>query len=264
MSRRVIPTLAWGVALSCISFAACNATAGVPIRLTLALESLSVADVTTPTGWDVHLDEAVVLLGPIYAYAPIEEGMAALTGSARRILAPPIARAHGGFDPLMHRIVRAEYLEQFAFDALSPDVVTVGEIDGLLGAVDELSVVLDAPLDANELASGPTHAHHLWVHGTATREDRTISFEGGLDLEDVDLTRRVDGIGVDGPALNDGATLVVGVDPTLWLAEADFTALAEGGDAVVIDPESQPHRAWRLGARTSAAYAARTMEGPTP
>lgn len=240
------------LSLGLLAVVACTSTAGVPITLRLALEPLSDGRATTPSGWSVELTEARILLGPIYAYAPDDEPMA-----WRSPFAPSIARAHGGFDPLDGRLVRAEHLEQVAFDALAGPL-EVGPIDGLLGAVDELSVVLDAPRDANAAPDGPTHGHHAWVRGLARRGDATVAFEGGLDLPDEGLLRRVDGVSVTGPPLGEGARLVLGIDPARWLSEADFEGLpAEGA---VLDDRTQPHRAFRLGARGSRAYAARTEE----
>lgn len=234
---------------------ACTSTAGVPITLTLELESLSDGAATTPTGWRVELDEAWVLIGPVYAYAPLDEDAMAM---ARRLLGPPVAHAHGGFDPLTDRLVRAEYLDQVAFDALSNDPLNLGEIDGLLGAVDEASAVLDAPL---EDADGPTRGHHLWVAGTATRDDETVRFEGGLDLPEEGLSRRVDAIAVDGPPLAEGSVLRLGVDASAWLAEADFSSLVgAGSDVRTITPDLQPYRAWRLGARSPDSFTGSTEE----
>ncbi len=249
--RRIPALLSMTCALAALH-AACAATAGVPITLGLAIEPLSDGVATTPSGWRVELTEARVLLGPIYAYAPLDEPMAFALP-----LGPATARAHGGFDPLDGRLVRAEHLEQHAFDALGGRV-HLGPIDGLLGAVDEVSVILDEPRGANLAADGPTRGHHALVRGVATREGATVAFEGVLDIADEGLSRRVDGIRVEGGALVDGATLVIGVDPARWLSEADFSALP-AEDAVLGD-DTQPHRAWRLGLRTVTAYTAWTEE----
>ncbi|MCB9591168.1 MAG: hypothetical protein H6719_00425 [Sandaracinaceae bacterium] len=251
--KKLTGALALAAALTLASAVSCTATAGIPIELRLALEPLSDGAATTPTGWSVELTEATLLVGPIYAYAPLEEPMA-----LRPPFGPALALAHGGFDPLDGRLVRGEYLDQLAFDALGGRV-DLGAIDGLLGEVDELSVVLDEPRGANTSPDGPTHGHHAWVRGVATREGETVTFEGGIDIEDEGLLRRVDGVPVEGGALADGVTLVVGVDPSRWLSEANFTDLTGGVE--VLGEDTQPHRAWRLGVRSAAAYSART-EGP--
>jgi hypothetical protein len=250
MKRHLSPLLL-AAALTAAGAAACNPTGGTPIESILVLEGLGDGRVTTPTGWAVALEAAVVLVGPIYAYAPIDAERAALP----RMLS--VARAHGGFDALEGRLVRAEYLDQVAFDALGAPL-EVGPVAAFAGAVDELSLVLDAPRGAAADPSGPTRGHTLWVRGVARREGEEVAFEGGLDLPEEGLSRRVDGVVVEGGPLAAGSRLVVGVDADAWLAEADFTGV-EGA----LGPESQPHRAWELGARSAASYAARIEGGET-
>lgn len=252
--KRLLPTMLIALSLTCGFAVACNPTAGVPVPVTMALESLADGRVMTVSGWEVELEHATVLLGPIYAYGPDVEPVAALTPF------PTVAHAHGGFDGLDGRVVRAEYLEQQAFDALSETPLELGPVLGLQGSIDEVSLVLDTPRGLNASENGPTRGHHLLVCGVATRGDERVVFEGGLDLPDEGLTRRVDGVPVAG-ALDDGAELVIGVDVTGWLAEADFSELVGQEQPVVFGADSQPLRALRIGARSSSGYAARVVVG---
>ena len=248
--RSFFTAAALAIAASLLVAVACGGvTAGVPVAITLAFESLSDGRTQTVSGWDVELTEAAVLLGPVYGYAPRDET------ASRMLFAPPIARAHGGFDPLDGRIVRAEYLEQVAFDALGPPL-EVGSVFGLEGELGEVSLVLDEP----RADASATRGHHLFVAGTATRGEDRVQFEGGLDLEDEGLTRHVDGILARDAHLADGVQLVVGVDAARWLSEANFEGLTTEGIAA-LTPDTQAHRAWRLGARSAAAFDVRTTGG---
>lgn len=223
--------------------AACTSkTAGMSIELTLAFEGAGPRRFVTASGWEVELSEARALVGPVYAYAPA--GASAL----RRVLGPARAFAHGGTHPFGGRVVRAELLELAVLDALAGtrDVATLG---GLAGEVEALTLVLAGPEDAAREPA--THGHAVWVAGVARRDGAEVAFEGGLDLADERL-RRIDGIEV-GAALEDGARLVVGADPSAWLAEADFTGVSEGALA----PDGQPLRALFLGARSAASFTAR-------
>lgn len=258
--RRLTPTL--GIALSIISFAlaaACNATAGVPIELTLVLEGSGAAPATTPSGWQVTLTEARIALGPLYAFAPSDE-MARARESLRRALVP-VARAHGGFEPFEGREVRTQVLDRHVLDALGEPIV-LREVDGLEGGVEAITILLEPP--APEHASA-LHGHHAWVAGTAIRNGaggtEAVGFEGGLDLSDEGLTRRVDGISVGAP-IAEGATLTIAADASAWLREADFTGLTPDPDGVVrLGPATQPYRAWLLGARSAGSYSARVTTG---
>ncbi len=234
-----------------------SGTAGRSIFLEVAVESIAepgraLGQFSTDTGWDVTLDEARIAIGPIYAYAPTDTAMARLG----RALSPVgVAYAHGGADPFNGRHVRAEVRDQIAFDALSPAPASFGEIDGEAGLVDSLTVALEAPEAANVDAM---HAHHAWVSGTATQGAMTVAFEGGVDLPEDGLIRRVEGIRVD-DVLDDAVTLVVGTRVLEWLRDAHFDRLTETAPSgrMLITPESQVRGAFYLGIRTTAAWSAR-------
>lgn len=230
-------------AILSLGFAACSVTRGVPITLTLVFEPLAPRTFTTATGWEVELTEARALVGPVYAYAPPD----ALAW--RRALAPSVALAHGGHGALDGRVVRAELLEARVVDALavSDDVA----LDGLAGALDVLTLVLDAPP-----ADGPTHGRHVWVTGTARRGGEEVRFAGGIAPSEP-RQHRVEGVGVDGPPLDEGERLVVGVDPQAWLSEARFEELAPGADGVARIEGTQVERALWLGARSAASWRGR-------
>ena len=95
--------IAFALALAMGGLAACLPTAGVPITLGLAFESLSDGSVVTPSGWDVELDEAVLLLGPIHVYAPLDEGLDEGGDGARSkgpLLRPPRSPTRTGASTL--------------------------------------------------------------------------------------------------------------------------------------------------------------------
>lgn len=233
---------------------ACGETEGQVVTIDVALETAdSPASFTANTGWEVRLDEARIALGPLFAFAPRLEGG---TMATLRTFLFPVARAHGGTDPLNGRRVRAEWLSQVAFDATpGADAVVLGTIEAESGRVDAVMVTLDPPDPANAAA---THDHHLWARGEATKDGRTIRFEGGLDIPDEGLSRRVEDIPIDA-FLDQGGRWTISVRPEEWFQDADFDRLtqqnAEG--VYLITPESQVRSAWFLGARSSRAYTAR-------
>jgi hypothetical protein len=233
---------------------ACGETEGQVVTIDVALEApASPTSVTTNTGWEVHFDEARVALGPLFAFAPRLEGGAM---AALRSFLFPVARAHGGTDPLNGRRVRAEWLSQVAFDATpGADPAVLGTIEAESGNVDAVTVTLDPPDVANAAAM---HDHHLWARGEAKKDGQTIRFEGGLDIPDEGLSRRVENIPIDA-FLEQGGRWTITVRPQDWFQDANFDRLnqqnAEG--VYLITPESQVRSAWLLGARSPRAYAAR-------
>jgi len=253
MSKRlriILFSLSWPVAFLA---AACGETEGQIVTVDVALEaSDSPGSFTTNTGWEVHLEEARIAISPLFAFAPRFQGGAA---AALRSFLMPTARAHGGTDPLNGRRVRAEWLPQVAFDALATDPLVLGSIQAESGAVDAVTVTLNPPEPGNATTM---HDHHLWARGEATKDGETIRFEGGLDIPDEGLSRRVENIPIDA-SLDEGGRWTVTVRASEWFQDAQFDRLIEQNAEGVfsITPESQVRSAWLLGARSTRAYAAR-------
>lgn len=241
------------VLVGALAIGACGATEGDVVTIEVALETPSApSSFTTDTGWEVRLDEARIAMGPLFAFAPRLEGGAV---AAVRSFLFPVARAHGGTDPLNGRRVRAEWLRQVAFDAVSNEPVTVGQIEAESGEVDAVTVTLNPPEPAIAEA---TEGHHAWVRGEATKDGTTVVFEGGLDIPNAGLSRRVENISIDA-FLEEGGRWVITVHASEWFADAQFDRLTEQNEEGVflITPESQVRSAWLLGARSTRAYSTR-------
>lgn len=225
---------------------ACSAGTGEPIiPVELALQGRNVATISTGAGWTVQLDEARIVLGPIYAFAPRDELVTWRWA--------PVAFAHGGFDALDGRKVKLELLEQRVVDVLdaAPQVIpTLAEE----GESTELQVRVEPPTDANAPA---TNGFDAWVKGVATRDDEVVPFEGGLSLGTDPILRRIQGIDLSGRFV-EGSRLTIEVDATTWLDGVDFSRVDE-----TIDADGQAHAAWRIGARSPFAFHASLNERET-
>lgn len=231
---------------------ACNGTGGAPIAVGFAVAAIGDGRTTTPSGWEVALSEAVITVEAVHVFAPPDEPAAR---TFLPLVSPSRARAHGGAGLSDGRAVRAEMLERFTFDAIATERTELGTVAAWGGAVDEMTLWLAESPD-NARATG----HSLWVRGTARRGGEHLAFEGALALRGDELERRIEGIPVTGPPLQEGATILIEIDPSRWLEEADFSTLVAAGPTVEILPESQPHRAWRLGARSSGSYRAGVLD----
>jgi len=253
-------TITWFLAVLSLvalfsSGASCATTEGkiVIVRMHLrgtAANGSSIHRFTTSTGWDVTLERAFVAMGPVYVYAPAGDLTAAL-----QVLLLPRALAHGGFDPLNGRRVRAELLDQVALDLLSDDGQTFDGIEAEAGVVDAVSLALEPPNPEN---SERLSAHHFWARGTATQGTMTIPFEGGLDIPDDGLARRIEGVPIEG-TLDEGGSIEVGVVVSSWFDDAHFERLAEPSQEgrFLVTPQSQVHAAWFLNVRSVRSYMAR-------
>ena len=211
---------------------------------------------TTDTGWSVVLTEAKLVLAGVYAFAPDPAEQAALASLfAPGLLAPGLARAHGGVDPLANRKVRAQWLDPLVFDALSAAPVELGPELAELGATDALELRLAPP--PAELAP-ETQGHVAYVAGTATRGATTIDFQGGIDVPDVGTTRRIESIAFEA-TLAAGGVVSLGLRPATWFRGVELERLpapdpSTGVTALVAG--SQPYEALRLGIRNPLAYEA--------
>lgn len=233
-----------------LAFAACGTTGGQPATGELFLVPSDGA-FTTATGWDVVLDEVRLVAGSLYVYAPAGDTMASLSP-----LGPSIALAHGGHDPFGARRVRMEWLGPSALDLLAAEPASLGAMDGSVGPATDTTLAFDAL--EGELASpgGPTHAHHAWIAGTASRvvsgTTETIAFEGGLDVEIGGTENLIEAIASDATVATDGRWSL-SVDLSRWLDQAHFERLPEA-ETRVVTPSSQVGIAWELGFRDPASF----------
>lgn len=239
--------------IACAALCACGGeTAGRVIDIHLRVQpeaepGRELGEFTTDTGWEVELDEATLAIGSMYAFAPAS-GPGAMAWLSDLLV--PVAHAHGGFDPASGLRARAELLEPVAIDLLAADGQELSDVEAEAGALAKLALDIAKP-DAD--LPEAVHGHQAWVAGEATRGAERVRFEGGLDIPDEGLKRRIE-TEVEGIELEDGGTLVLSLRPSRWLHDANFDRLAAPaeGEPAEITRESQVGRAWLIGARSPA------------
>ncbi|MCB9602747.1 MAG: hypothetical protein H6722_11245 [Sandaracinus sp.] len=218
---------------------ACSSGTGgrlVSIRMRLSGDA-SATRFTTSLGYEIALDEAELVLGPIYAFAPADE---LVTHRWWR----SVAYAHGGLDPLDGRKVRAELLERVVVDALS-DEALVFDAAAEEGAIDELRLGLESD-------GAVLDGHVAHVVGTATRDGVTSAFDAWLDVGATDTERRV--LVPFVAELHEASVLGVRVDARAWLDGVAFDRLGECATPCPFPTASQPALAAALGVRSARGY----------
>jgi hypothetical protein len=212
--------------------------------------------IAVPNGWTVQLDEAVLLLGPVYLRPPKRADMSLFSVLFSRAYAH---ETHG--QTLADGEVMGEYLGQIAYDALGGEVL-VGSFVGVVGPLDRLSLILDAPRSPEGAAR--THGHQAFVRGKATRGIDQVTFACGLRIEamadampkNLEARRRIDRIAVAAPVpLDEGATLRVRVHPERWFDFVSFDDLI-GVQDVCPDASSPFALQWYLGLRRPDSFSA--------
>jgi hypothetical protein len=237
----------------CACLCACGGgTEGRIVQVEVAVQPVAesgaaLGSFETATGWQVTLDEAEVLLSAIYGFAPDEEPSA--IAQLERLFVP-VAHAHGGYDPVTGQRVRVEVLQRTTVDLLAEDGLELGAVEAEAGAVEKFAVEIGA--SSTDLPAA-LHGHQAWVSGEARRDGEIVRFEGGLDVPDEALTRRIEAKATD-VDLDEGGRLVIGIRPSAWLRDANFDRLDPGEDDAprAITADNQVGRAWFIGARSPA------------
>jgi hypothetical protein len=239
-----------------LAFAACGTTGGQPATGELFLLPTS-GTFTTATGWDVVLDEARLVAGSLCVYAPDGDTMASLSplGPGPWGLGPSVALAHSGHDPFGSRRVRMEWLGPSALDLLATEPTVLGAMDGSVGPTTDTTLAFDGLQGQLASTSGPSHGHHAWIAGTASRvvsgTTETIAFEGGLDVEIGGTEHLIEAIASDATVATDGRWSLA-VDLWRWLDQAHFERLPEA-ETRSVTPTTQVGIAWELGLRDPAS-----------
>jgi hypothetical protein len=237
------------------ALAACGAedTPGrrVEGELSFASASENVRSWAVSSGFTVELQEAVVLLGPLYLRPP-KRSSAALSW---------LPKAHAHAQTLADGEVMGEYLSQQPFDVLGP-ALYAGALASEAGFLDRLSIVLDAPRGAESQARAG--GYHAFMRGVATRGTERITFACGLRIDasgrdtptNLEARRRVDNVKVSAALpLDDGAHLRVLLHPERWF---DFVSFEDfvGADNPCAEEGSAFALQWYLGLRRPEAFSA--------
>lgn len=225
----------------------------LPLQVVSRSEEIAAPRITSG-GWSVQIESAALAFGPLYFYGPPRStpNTPAFTPAPRR--------AHAGDDNLQMAPIMAEHLSPIALDLRAPEEIDAGDFLAKEGAVQSLSIVLDAPRANATQAADMTRGYSAWIAGRAEKEGRVLRFAGGIDFPDTPLKRRVDEVRVrEGATFREGARVRLEVRPGAWLEQVDFDLLAaspappEG--VYAIGAPSQFWNALFLGIRNPQSFA---------
>jgi hypothetical protein len=199
---------------------------------------------TDGSGWTVQLDTATACLGPVYLWSAEPtldvEGWSALWS-------PLISTAHATADHFVAGFLRGQVTEQAPFDLLTEQTAPLGDGVGLAGTVRSAELWLEPP------GEGCPYDTTIALSGTAQSGKTVVPFAAALTFDDdwIDAStgnyperlRRMRGLLTDF-TLAEGGSLLVEVDPTIWLDGADFAELLktnpDDDGRYWITPDTQP------------------------
>lgn|GEM_PF-1149668 len=227
------------------------------LRTALAPDASRVGEFTTDTGWNVRLDSARMVLGPIYLFenpSPLQQQTRRVLKSLLDVLVPS-AHAHDG-DFFSGGTVLGEWDREVVFDLLSGgEAQVLGRAPGIAGRVRSFSLLLQPPSRALGEEAAPLQGHSVLMAGTAFRGEARVPFRVALDFPPPVELQRVDFVPIEAD-LDDDGLFVVEARPHRWFEGAHFDRLtlpADGGP-VDITPETQVHRALSVNARRFTAF----------
>lgn len=248
----------------------CGETAGESIEFSAAVLPVvgSAAGETSRAfvnarGWDIELDRAEVVLGPIY-----------LHGGGRRaqLWLPslvPVAYAHPADATFDQGPPLGDILDQHLVDLTDGAPSFLGTVFGLKGQLATLEVQIHPPGAASpgspeaDLAS--MGATSFALEGTARKDGTQLSFAAHGDLSEVASERVIGSIDAD-VALRDAeerpGRLVIEIDVAEWFRQVDFSREHEVDErGRVRFPIGSPlGNALRWGIGSRFAYSARWSE----
>jgi hypothetical protein len=217
----------------------------------------------TETGWRVELSQASVALGPIYFY----ENPSLIAHNQPRpgigtqlwdVLVPS-AHAHAGDFHVNGGRVVGEWVDQMVFDAINPNSVPLGYINGIETSTRSWSVGIDPPRTSIKGDASILHGNQAYVVGIATKEQQTVPFEGGLSIEKEGNATRVEALPIQ-TQLSSNTRITIFLHVENWFDQAHFDRLTEQNEQgrYLITPDSQVSVAWLLGLRNQQAFSATT------
>jgi hypothetical protein len=217
---------------------------------------------TTPLGWSVALDKAVLATGPFAYFEGAPWVAARESGSplklARRFFGIAPAHAHPGH--YHEGAALGAMLAPFSVDLVA-DSAAYPDGEGVTGTYRSASFSFASP------ASGPhadALAHHVAVvEGSAEKDGESPrSFRAVASWADIEGTASggaVVGCTFAETNVNDHGTVTLAIEPAVWFALVDFAELepAEDDSPREFPDASQPKLAFVQGLATSSAYSFR-------
>jgi hypothetical protein len=253
-----IGALAVGVLLEgCGSEAEEPAKQPVSLHTRVELQSTALQGFTTALGWNVTLSQALISTGAFYYFDGAPKAMAALECGSRgselsRWLGISSAFAHPGHGTSGNLL--GQMLEPFSIDLLAGPAM-FPEGDGFAGLYRSGQFSFSAP------AAGPMvdllEGHVALVVGSAQKEaEETRFFKAYADHGEFAQNAEISGAAFAEMQVQGDGTVMIEIDPKVWLDLADFSILEPGtADAPTeLAPGSQPKIAFRQGLAQPSAY----------
>lgn len=230
-----------------------DSTTGKRVTLATRAELRSGPSFTNALGWSFTLTKVQISSGALYYFdgEPLEPVARAPARPPVGSLLLGVAHAHPGH--YKEGNAKGEMLEAASYDLVA-GAATLGTGEGVSGLFRSARFTYQSPA-AGALAS-EMGAAVVIVEGSATKDGVTRAFRlVGLadDVLDAEGEPVLDGCVFEEIDVEDDGTVTVGIDPSVWLDQADLSGLPEGSVPVEVAREDVVHLAFARGLKKSTA-----------
>jgi hypothetical protein len=229
-----------------------DTTTGKRVHLSTRAELAGGTEFTNAFGWSFTLTKVLVSSGALYYFdgEPLEP--VARATEPRSLSLIGVAHAHPGH--YKEGNTKGEMLVAASYDLVKgPAALAEGE--GVSGLFRSARFTFESP------AQGPMSAEMqvavVIVEGTATKDGATKAFRlVGLvdDVLDADGLPNLDGCTFEETDVEDDGSVVVSIDPSVWLDQVQLDELPDGAVPVDVARDHSAFVSFARGLKKSTAY----------
>lgn len=231
-----------------------DADTRVQLHTRIELDREAWDEFTITSGDRVRLERAVLGLGALYYGGAFEDELASRSpGRLERLLGALVPSAHAHPGHFSTGSVLGQWLGPRALDFSEAPLELPGG-QGLMGSY-SIGQVVYAPLEGNDPFAYTIPIASL--DAVAVREDGEVPFRVAATLEDVwphAPEGTVHDCRFEAAEVSGDGTVVVRVDPRVWLETAELAELGPSDDRLDLGSNTQVGRAFALGLAQSFAY----------
>ncbi len=230
-----------------------DTTTGKRVTLATRAELRSGSSFTNAFDWTFTLTKVQISSGAFYYFdgEPLE-GSAEARTAPRSFSLIGVAHAHPGH--YKEGNAKGEMLTAASYD-LAAGPADLGAGEGVSGLFRSARFSFQSPAQgamAAEMASAVVIVDGTASKGGVTKAFRLVAL--AEDVVDAEGRTQIDGCIFDETDVQDGGTVIVSIDPSVWLDQAELDTLPDGTTPAEVARDHAVHLAFARGLKKSTAY----------
>ncbi len=233
-----------------------DSTTGTRVELATRAELAGGLEFTNAFGWSFELTKVLVSTGAFYYFdgEPLEPVARVSPPPSKRPLFSLVSVAHAHPGHYKEGNAKGEMLTAASFD-LAAGPATLGKGEGVSGPFRSARFSFNAPAEGAMAADMGIAV--VIVEGKATKDGATKAFRlvgQAEDVLDAEGEPTLDGCTFDEVDVQDSGAIVVSIDPSVWLDQAQLDDLPDGAAPVDVAREDAVHVSFARGLKKAVAY----------